>query len=594
MARTLVSLPLELQMSIVEAVHYKDLLNLSLSCKHLYRLAKPFLQEHKRFSSIGSQGSFSFDTANMTKNLCMLHPPMTLELLSYISHHPRFRHHIEKLDGFGEESDLRLAGESTAIDFDQMSKLFRGCCFIETENHEAWMHNILARQGGALLALLLSQLPDLKYINLPSQTGDPIGPYVTGMIFKCAIKCDSGYIDQPLSSLKTVSVFCQGGYNVEVDGFSRLLYDAENTTKTLMMLGKGHAKSLLVFFWSLTFLPSFEELAITNYESELSGYEDEESRSSDEELFDEAMDVLTLGHNTLPRNYFLHKRSSLKSLELTTTRMSPPCLSFILRNSKDLEVFRYTVSEDANSAYNHVQEEIAPIISVLERRSRGSLKTLHLAQDPENYYDPTDILFPLYRDWDLKAFTSLIHLTIAFELLPAAKVETVRALIDILPPTIQSVDLLCFFFDPQYHQDMIFQSLSSFDPRNFPHLRLLSVWYTHYELRLHRTRSHTVQVEQHILSHFRKCLLEAGFGKDQVRDTGLLNDDFLPCNRIKFPDGKRTEDMQYTSMGGRDRCGIAGAEMEGHFVMGTLLDAFNHESDAYEYCFHGVAVEKDW
>lgn len=461
----LLSLPVELQLEIVKAVSHKDLLNFSLTCKNLYQLAKDRMAEHKDWSKYGRNGRFYFRITNIPKYIMpptTIHgfqvfiansPPfphveerpltLTHELLTFIYHNPQFSRHIESLeeDSLETESNFQNAGSAVTIDTELINRLLKSCKFIESGERDDWKRSIDIGQGGASPALLFAQLPNLKHLLMEIRLSDLIAPYISKIIMRCAAKAYMGYIDQPLSSLRSAKI-CWYSEDDEEGDDSRYISEVRDS----------YNKGCLILLQSLTLLPLFQELHIHSYRcADFDFVEHDTFRE---------MNLLHLD-NFHPNEGFFNKPSVLRSLKLTHVSIRPSFLFFLLRGSGNLE--KLIISICQSPLYVLKLTSFIETIEILLTRSL-SLKSLHIVADTNTLRH----LANPRRPWNVEGFRSLTHLTINTNFLPVRATGVYEALIDVLPQSIQCVDIIYSGFvwiRGGFHRESLLSPLlTSFDP----------------------------------------------------------------------------------------------------------------------------------
>ncbi|KAF4982273.1 hypothetical protein FZEAL_2059 [Fusarium zealandicum] len=196
--------PEEVQLAILEILPLPDLATLSMASKGFRRLAEPLV----------------YSTIRLTWTL-QLHPPIT-QLLRTLLERPELSSYIRSIefagDGFindtdGTDEDAEWLDEpetlpgTTALPLNKLSDAVRKTQVSQT-TADLWMDKIQSGEADAVVAVLVSLLPNLERLSL--STNWTSETRFLGIMFRSAL-CDThrdvSHIDPPrFVSLKHVSL----------------------------------------------------------------------------------------------------------------------------------------------------------------------------------------------------------------------------------------------------------------------------------------------------------------------------------------------------------------------------------------------------
>lgn len=555
--RSLISLPVELQRIILTFVEPGDIPSLYSSCKQFQILVGDRLEEHKHLTDLhrnrhnGRRLAIMADDSSGRIEEPTESWPCLRRLILDIEENPRFAWYIreplwERIEDLRDKRD-NDTGQSL------VHRLIDSSRYISAGERKDWMQAAERAEMGILLALLLSQLPRLRTVNIQSQPDDPTLTYVTRMINRVAANSHQGYLEEPLSGLEVVHV--------------RHAPWTQTWEETYM----GKTVRLLI---ALATLPNLKYLYLHNYSSHsLIG----ETRNYSDWIG--KLDKLD------PYCPLFLGPSTLKSLEIITGCISASVLSVILKNCAALEHFKYRI-EDTGEVFgsSSAKEDplpdfhISSICATLLSYTHLSLKSLHMEIDGLNR-----IRFP-FQPRDLQRFTFLQSVALDSELF-GEKPDNWPLPADILPASIKEICILAAQFSSDADNPMIQTTLQNFRPQPFPHLHTLAIWSISQVTDDPTSTSHMIPV-------FRSILTDAGIPESKILEYHVDSNVFVDrCIRPTY-----TQPTYHDGRFSWEIYGLPGGDTAGHFIMGV------HHSEGStagpfqprEKVFDGVRVRKSW
>jgi hypothetical protein len=583
----LLSLPAEIVQIILDFIEPGDIPSLSSSCKSFQALARDRLAEHKRFSKVAYKGRIDLPSANTdidNNGLCAF-ASGTPMLLLIIAGNPRIAWYIECLRVPSLYSELMgiLKIPDLTAELNVVRQVIHSSPFIREGERDDWMQAIREGKDGALLALLLAQLPRLKCLTLADDAADPIIPYVTCLISRAAARSRRGYLSQPLSALQHASIKYIS--HLDEDNEPELDSNGEEMPPPILH-PEDHPEQLFRLLKALTTLPDFRHLSLQDYEG--SSIDQDQYNPEDWEA------DLDMVHRTDP----LASRSSQpKSITIDRGRISASELSVILKDCAALEDFRYLVNhtpEVFGSAVLHQEPSpdfaMSSIYAVLLAHARSSLKSLHVEIahyggrcSREDSCSAADA--PPTINWNLHQFASLERIVLDIDLFSPESGGWL-SFAETLPVPIKEICILAKHSPPGADRADVQAMLRHFRPQSFPNLQSLTLWH-----RNHNDYYWTGQYGfDHIIPIFRSALLDAGVSSDEVHDYHLPDEFFAARMGALCHDGY---EMRVFGVKDVDIYALPPKDTAGHLIMG-VYHATGTKHKEWRNLFDGVRVRKTW
>lgn len=555
---SLLALPVELHQIILDFVQPSDIPSLYSSCKRFQILVGDRLEEHKHLTDLhrtrhnGRNLALGADYSSGHIEEPTESWPFLRRLILDIEENPRFAWYIQ--DPLWEHiQDLRDERENAAGQ-SLVHRLIDSSQYISAEEREDWTNAAEQAEAGILLALLLSQLPRLRMVNIHSKPDDPTLTYVARIVNRVAANSHQGYLEEPpLSGLETVHVWHAPWSQT---------WEEKYMGKTLRLL------------IALTTLPNLKFLYLRNYSSH--------SLIEETRNYSDWISKLDRLDSSCP--LFLGP-SRLKSLEIITGCISASVLSVILKNCATLEHFKYRI-EDTGEVFgwDSTQQDPLPdfhvssICATLLSHTRLSLKSLHMEIDGFSH-----ISFP-FQPQDLHRFTTLQHLVLDSDLF-GGKPENWPLLTNILPVSIKEICILAAQFSRDANNPMLQTMLQNFRPQPFPHLHTFAIWRT-------SPKTDDPTSTSHMIPMYKSTLTNAGIPKSKILEYHVDSDVFLDrCKARTYP-----QDTYYDGRFSWEFHELPAGDTAGHFIMGvhssegTAISPLQH----WKTVFDGVRVRKSW
>ncbi|GAB1196664.1 hypothetical protein APSETT444_005939 [Aspergillus pseudonomiae] len=543
-------LPYELQLQIVGHASPRDLPSLSLSCKHLREACREHLREHDTYTRRLSQDSGFATPANVRYHKAgqafSIGAP---QLLLDIAQSPRLARYVEELvphqfdfqDRPNVPWELGLRWAKRLL---QQSPIL-----IEEDEVGDWMHALSNGVGGATLGLLLSQLTELRRMQLNVCAQDPITPYVPRAVSRLAARSQKGLLDQALSVLAEVRIECTSYGDedeYEDEGSSSGGSQDQWDQRPQAVLADDHYQQIIRLLAALARLPGLRNLSVMDYYSQPVWQEGTEDRNTIALDWDDAMD---------PAYPLPLAKSELESLIVDRGNISGRALSRIIEGCSNFKQFKYMVF--------HTPE-------VFGRRFNGVLCQPHLP----------DMTVEAWNE-----FTQLERLTLDIDLFSNLEDGGWLPFAQTLPVSIQDVVILASRCPPEADQRDFENMFRDFKPQGFPSLRSISAWHRNSYSDLGHNGA------QHILTVYSQALDRAGIPPMQTMEYSLGSEYF---NERQKAHRRQWQGIQMNEFGKDDYYLYALPERD---LVGKVVFGVYHskgEIRARDDVYSGVMIGKSW
>ncbi|KAE8138696.1 hypothetical protein BDV38DRAFT_292249 [Aspergillus pseudotamarii] len=599
----LLLLPYELQMQIIDHVSPRDLPSLSLSCKHLRNACREYLREHDTYTRRLSQDSGFATPANVrchkADQAFSIGAP---QLLLDIDQSPRLARYVEELVphqlDFGDRPNIPwefgLRGAKRLL---QQSPVL-----IEDDDICDWMQAVSNGVGGATLGLLLSQLTELKRMQLNVCAQDPITPYVPRAVSRLAARSQKGLRDQALSVLAEVRIECTSYEDADEDedgGSSSGGSQDQREQRPQAVLADDHYQQIIRLLAALARLPGLRNLSVMDYYSQPVWQEGMGDRNTIAVDWDDAMD---------PAYPLPLPKSELESMIVDRGNISGRALSRIIEGCSNFKQFKYMVfhtPEVFGRRFNGVlcqphlpDMTVEAVCLALLTHAKSTLQHLHIelmeygaicgcrhepCWDPYSPYMSINPHTPPTTNWKWNEFIQLERLTLDIDLFSNREDGGWLPFAQTLPVSIQDVVILASRCPPEADQRDFENMFRDFKPQAFPRLRSISAWHrnSYYDL------GHNGA--QHILTVYSQALDRAGIPPKQTMEYRLGSEYFSERQQAHRPQWQR---IQMNEFGKDDYYLYALPEKD--LMAKVVFGVYHSKGDirARDDVYSGVMIEK--
>ncbi|KAB8223903.1 hypothetical protein BDV33DRAFT_166144 [Aspergillus novoparasiticus] len=601
----LLLLPYELQMQIIDHASPRDLPSLSLSCKHLREACRKHLREHDTYTRRLSQDSAFATPANVRYHKAdQAFGIGAPQLLLDIAQSPRLARYVEELvphqfdfqDRPNVPWELGLRWAKRLL---QQSPIL-----IEEDEVGDWMHALSNGVGGATLGLLLSQLTELKRMQLNVCAQDPITPYVPRAVSRLAARSQKGLLDQALSALVEVRIECTSYGDedeYEDEGSSSGSSQDQRDQRPQAVLADDHYQQIIRLLAALARLPGLRNLSVMDYYSQPVWQEGTEDRSTIALDWDDAMD---------PAYPLPLAKSELESLIVDRGNISGRALSRIIEGCSNFKQFKYMVfhtPEVFGRRFNGVlcqphlpDMTVEAVCLALLTHAKSTLRHLHIelmeygsicgcrhepCLKPYSPYMSINPHTPPTTNWKWNEFTQLERLTLDIDLFSNLEDGGWLPFAQTLPVSIQDVVILASRCPPEADQRDFENMFRDFKPQEFPSLRSISAWHRNSYSDLGHNGA------QHILTVYSQTLDRAGIPPMQTMEYSLGSEYF---NERQKAHRRQWQGIQMNEFGKDDYYLYALPEKD---LVGKVVFGVYHskgEIRARDDVYSGVMIGKSW